>query len=218
MRAKVDETAFLPPGPLGGIVWSRRLDGRATLVGSRPEGLHEEDLHHRVCICAGSNRQEIDRADVTAGSNGGTDRENRAARNFPTSLGDEDARVGKVDQLTEHVRSVQGSSRPTIADLIAAERDKSVDIGDSSCSDRVIHAVAGTSIGWRPSMQTTPTGVDRGRQVPQIPGGANVVRSRNHLDCANRCCNRCAEPYHTTSLRRQPARRPNWSRSQPPRT
>ena len=68
------------------------------------------------------------------------------------------------------------------------------------------------------SMQTTPTGVDRGPLVPQIAGGASGVRSHNRPDCGTRCCNRCAEPYHTTSLRRQPARRPNRSRFPPPRT
>src|SRR3972149_1956592 len=38
-RTELIESLSLPPGPLGGIVRPRRLDGRATLVGRRSEGL-----------------------------------------------------------------------------------------------------------------------------------------------------------------------------------
>src|SRR3990172_522187 len=164
-RTELIESLSLPPGPLGGIVRPRRLDGRATLVGRRSEGLREEGPRHVVRVHVRCDDEEIDRADVAAGPYRGADREDRAAHDLPSPFGDEDAGVRQVDQLPEQIRGIERRPGAAGADPLATQGDELVDVRDPGCSDRVFHAAAGTSIGWRHPDATAPVGADRGRSV-----------------------------------------------------
>src|SRR3990172_10681831 len=66
-RAELIESLSFPPGPLGGVVRPRRLDGRAALVGSRSQRLLEERLGYVVRVHGRCDDEEIDGADVAAG-------------------------------------------------------------------------------------------------------------------------------------------------------
>jgi len=85
-----------------------------------------------------SSIPEIDRADVAAGADRGANREDRAARELPPLLRDDDAGVGQEDQLAQDVSGVELAGG-AVAEPAAAQRDESVDVRDPGRSDPVLH-------------------------------------------------------------------------------
>ena len=103
MRTLIDKSVTLPAGPLGGVTWLRRFDPRATLVCCRPYRLFDEAVGHVIDVGRRVDDEEIDGADVAAGSNGWADREDRAAEDFTPPLGDEDGCMRQEDELSKQI-------------------------------------------------------------------------------------------------------------------
>jgi hypothetical protein len=122
----------LPPGPLGGVAWLRRLDGGTALVPGRADDFFEQELGHPIGIVRIADGKEIQDTDEAAGANRRPDREDRGADDLPPKLGDENARMGEVDELAEQV---------TGSRFDAGQRHDALDIRDACGSDRVLHAV-----------------------------------------------------------------------------
>src|SRR5919112_1524032 len=175
------ETESLPPGPFGGIVGLGSLDGGAALVGGRPNGLLDEEIRDRVDVTLGIRDEEIDRADVAAGSDGRTDREDRAARDLPPLLRDEDAGMGQEDELAQDVSGVELAGH-AVAHPVAAQCDEAVDIRDPSWPDPVLHEpVLAPCVGRRQPdarvVRRTARGRACDRSVTNPGGGRPVLQS-----------------------------------------
>ena len=122
----------------------RHLDRRATLVAGRPEELLEERVRHAIGVVVRGDDQEVDRAHVAAGRDRRTQDEERPAHELASHLGDEQARVRKVDQLAKQVCGVE---RPAarLTERRLADSGQPVDVRDASLPDQVLHAESRTS-------------------------------------------------------------------------
>jgi hypothetical protein len=163
MRTLIGKSVTLPPGPLGGVTRPRRFDRRATLVCSRPQRLFDEGVGHLVDLARRIDDQEIDGADVAAGPDRWADREDRAAEDVTPPFGDEDGCVRQEDELSKQIGG-GGLSGDAAPQLIAAQRDETIDVRDPGRSDPVVHALV-CSLEVRTGadlIRPAPTGADRG--------------------------------------------------------
>jgi len=172
MRTLLDKSMSLPPGPLGGIAWLRRLDRRAALVCSRSQRLFEERVGDLIDLARRIDDEQIDRADIAAGSDGWTDRENRAAHDVTPPFGDEDGRMGQEDELPKQIGRF-GLSGGAGAQPIAAQGDETIDVRDPGRSDPVVQLVCSLEVrAGADSIRPAPTGADRAPVLADRTGGS----------------------------------------------
>jgi len=98
----------------------------------------------------GVDDQEIDRADVPTRHDRWTKGQDGPTHDVALGFGDEDAGLRQIDELTKQIR---GRKRPCTTihrNVIAAQRDKPIDVRDTSCSDQVFHAEGSYLAGRRP--------------------------------------------------------------------
>ena len=187
------------------IVRASCLHDGAALVAGRAESLFEKGLRDPVGVMVGVDDQEIDGADETARSNGRTQGQDGPAHDAAVRLGDEDAGLRQVDQLTEQIRGVEWAGVTVDTKVRVAQRDETIDIRDTGGSDQVFHAEGRYLAGRRPSP------LDRGSFRPEVGTGARdpfaVVHRARSRGAADRYCNQVAGAYDTASFRRPPARR-----------
>jgi hypothetical protein len=93
----------LQAGPLHRVVGQGCLHDAAALVARRSKHLLEERIGDAIRIVIGIDDDEVDGADEAAGTNRGSKREDRAPDDLAPRLGNEDARLREVDQLSEQV-------------------------------------------------------------------------------------------------------------------
>ena len=93
----------LQTGPLRRVVREGRLDDGAALVACRPEELLQQRVGDAIRVMVGIDHDEVHGADEATGPDGRTEGENRASDHLAPSLGDEDAGLREVDQLSEQV-------------------------------------------------------------------------------------------------------------------
>src|SRR4029079_16129363 len=106
-RTGFDEPMALQAGPLRLFFWKRVSDDAATLVARRSEQLLEQRVDDAVRVVVGIDHDQVHGTDEAAGPDGRTEGEHRASDHLAPSLGDEDARLREVDQLSEQVTRVQ---------------------------------------------------------------------------------------------------------------
>src|SRR6266566_5199883 len=102
-RTGLDETVTLEAGPLRQIVWQGHFHEGAALVACRPEDLLQERVDDAIRVVVRIDHDEIYRADEAAGLDRGSKREDRASDHLAPGLGDEDACLREIDQLSEQV-------------------------------------------------------------------------------------------------------------------
>ena len=84
------------------------------------------------------NGQQVDRADVSAGSHRRTKGEDRAADDLPAPFGDEHAGLRQIDELPQKIGC---NERPAgRVEGRREERDEPIDIGNASRPNLVVHA------------------------------------------------------------------------------
>jgi hypothetical protein len=137
----------LQAGPLRRVVGQRRFDDAAPLVACRTEDFLEQRVGDAVRVVVGIDHDQVHGPDEATRPDGRSQREDRASDHLAPGLGDEDARLGEVDQLSEQVSRVQRAARRGAPDGAAAERDDPFDVRDASGPDQVFHAGGGTSCG-----------------------------------------------------------------------
>ena len=98
-----DESMALQAGPFAGIVGERRLDDATALVARRPQDLLEQRVGHAVRVVIGIDDDQVDDSDEAARPDRGTEGEDRTSDHIAPGLGNEDARLREVDQLSEQV-------------------------------------------------------------------------------------------------------------------
>ncbi len=98
----------------------------------------------------GVDDQKIDGADVPTGNDRRTKRQDGTAHDVPLCLGDEDAGLRQVDELTEQIRGRKRAGTTIHANVIAAQGDESIDSRHTGCSDQVFHAEGSYLAGRRP--------------------------------------------------------------------
>ena len=90
-------------GPLRRVVRQGCLDDAATLVARRTEELFQERIGDAVRVMVGIDHDQVHGADEATGPDGWTEGEDRTSDHFAPGLGNEDARLGEIDQLSEQV-------------------------------------------------------------------------------------------------------------------
>jgi hypothetical protein len=204
MRTLVGKSMPFPPDPLGEIFRLRRFDRRAALVGSRPQRLFDQGVGHLVDLARRIDDEQIDRADVPAGSHGWTDREDRSAHDVTPQFGDEDGGVGQEDELSKQIGRCR-LARDTRAQPVAAQCDETVDVRDPGRSDPVVHALVCSHEG-RTGRRVFADRTGGACNAPEIfPGGERPVlqsvRRALSYDIASAAT--CASPgAGSSSLRR----------------
>ena len=86
-------------------------------------------------VALGDDSVRIDRADVAACLDGGSQREDRAADHISLRLGNDDAGLWQVDQLTEKVRGAERALATGHPHRAVTQGDDTLDVGDTGCSD-----------------------------------------------------------------------------------
>ena len=129
-----------PAGPLRGVCWQRRLDDAAALVLCRPNDFLDEGVGDAVDVVFRIHDEEIDGAGEAAGDDGWPEGENRPTDDVAPGLGDKDARLREIDQLSEQVRWAERAGSAGQADDVVAQRDEPIDVRDASGSDQIFHA------------------------------------------------------------------------------
>ena len=116
------------------------LDGDTALVPGRAQDLLDECVGDRVHIVARVDDQEVDGAHEAAGPDRRPQGEDGHADDRPSDLGDEDARLGDVDELPEQVRGDQRAVAGGLRHRLGAQCDEPIDVRDPSRSNLMIHA------------------------------------------------------------------------------
>ena len=94
----------LQAGPLRRVVREVCLDDAAALVACRAEELLQQRVGHAIRVMVGIDHDQVHGADEATGPDGGPEGEDRTSDHFAPGLGDEDACLREVDQLSEQVR------------------------------------------------------------------------------------------------------------------
>ena len=128
-------------GPFG-------LDDGAALVAGRPEQLLEERLGDPVRVVLRVDDQEVDGADVAAGSNGRPEREDRAPDDDALRFRDDDAGLRQVDELAHEIGCAERALATVHLHRIVTQGDDPVDVRDTGCSDQVFHADGSNLAGF----------------------------------------------------------------------
>ena len=127
-----------------------RADGfheSAALVARRSDEVLQERIRHSVRVMVGVDDQEIDRADEAPGADRGSEGQNGPTHDDALGFGDEDAGLRQIHQLAHEVRGIQRAGVTVDTKVRVAERDETIDIRDTGCSDQVFHAEGSTSQG-----------------------------------------------------------------------
>jgi len=102
----------------------------------------------------GIDDQEIDRADEAASADRGSKSQDGPTHDDALRLGDEDAGLREVHELTEQIRGIERAGGTIHTKVHVAERDETIDIRDTGCSDQVFHAEGSNLAGRRPYPST----------------------------------------------------------------
>src|SRR5436190_15491931 len=105
-RTGFDETVTLQAGPLRRVVRESCLDDAAALVARRPEDLLQQRVRDAVRVMVGIDHDQVHDADEASSPNGWTEGENRSSNHVASGLGNEDARLREIDQLSEQATRV----------------------------------------------------------------------------------------------------------------
>jgi hypothetical protein len=118
---------------------------------------------------AGIDDQEVDGPDEASGPDRWTKGQDGPTDHGSLRLGDEDAGLREVHELTEQIRCVERARVTVFTKVVAAKGDETIDIRDTRDSDQVFHAEASYLAGRRPSP------LDRGPIRPRV--GTDGTRS-----------------------------------------
>ena len=129
-----------PAGPLRRVFGSFGLDEGASLVPGRSDYFVQERLGDPIRVVLWVDDKQIDGSDKPAGSNRRSKRENRPPDHVAPDLGDEDARLGEIDQLSEQVCGVERALLIGRANDPAAQCDETLDVRDPGRSNLIFHA------------------------------------------------------------------------------
>ena len=105
----------------------------------------------RSASWSGSTTSEIDGADEAAGADRGPKGQDGPADDDALRLGDEDAGLRQVYELTEEVRGVERARVMVDPKVAVAQGDETIDVRDTGGSDQVFHAEGSYLAGRRPS-------------------------------------------------------------------
>jgi hypothetical protein len=130
------------------VVGSIGFDDGAPLVAGGPEQFLEQGCGDALRVVLPVDHQEIDRADVTAGSNGWPEREDRATDDDTLRLRDDNARLREIDELAHQIGRSERALATVDLHRIIAQGDEPVDVRDTGCSDQVFHAVGSNLAGF----------------------------------------------------------------------
>jgi hypothetical protein len=83
----------------------------------------------------GIDDQQVDGPDEAAGPDRWTERQDGASDHGPLRLGDEDAGLRQVHELTEQVPCIERAGVMVVTKVTAAEGDETIDIRDTGGSD-----------------------------------------------------------------------------------
>lgn len=100
-RTGDDEAVTFQAGPLRRVVRKVCLDDAAALVACRAEKLLEQRVGHAIRVMVGIDHDQVHGSDVATGPDRGPESEDRTSDHFAPGLGDEDACLREVDQLSE---------------------------------------------------------------------------------------------------------------------
>ncbi|HEY4188863.1 MAG TPA: hypothetical protein VGM28_00450 [Candidatus Limnocylindrales bacterium] len=148
MRLGLIEAHPLPAFERRVVIGPRGLDDGAALVAGRPEQFLEKRLGDAICVVLRVDDEEVDRADVTAGPNGWTEREDRAPDDDALRFRDDDARLREIDQLAHQVRHAERAVAAAHLHGTVAQGDDPIDVRDARHSDQVFHADGSNLAGF----------------------------------------------------------------------
>jgi hypothetical protein len=119
-----------------------RFHDTAALVACRSDDLLNEGIGHAINVVVGIHHEKVHRPHESAGANRRPEGEDRPADHLTPNLGDEDAGLREVDQLSEQVRWRERTRSVRRPDGSIAQGDEPIDVGDASGSNQIFHA------GW----------------------------------------------------------------------
>ena len=134
------EPLAIPAGQLDRVVRQRRLDDGAAFVLRRAKDLLDEHVGDPVGIVPRIDDEEVHRPDVPARPDRRPEGEERRPDDFSSRLRDEHARLRKVDQLSQEVRSHERAATIRRRGRRRAKRDQPIDVGDPCRPNQVVHA------------------------------------------------------------------------------
>ena len=139
-RTGFTETHPLPARERVSVVRPLGFDDGAALVAGRSDKLLQQGFCDAVDVVLRVDDEEVDRADVAAGSNGGPKRKDRASDDDALRFSDDDAGLRQIDQLAHEIGRSKRALAAVSLDRTVAKRDDSIDVRDTGCSDQVFHA------------------------------------------------------------------------------
>ena len=136
-----------------GVVRQHDLYRGAALSSCRGHDLDDQLIGAFLDAVAWGYDQHVNRAYEPAGSDRWSEADYRTAGYLTPPLGDHDASIRHVDELTQQAYRVQWSASAGRSPHLYAKRIQPIDIGDAGLPDQVLHSNARTS--WRNGDRTT---------------------------------------------------------------
>src|SRR5439155_11232004 len=139
-------------------------------------------------VMVGIDHDQVHDADEASSPHGWTEGENRSSNHVASGLGNEDARLREIDQLSEQATRVHRSRNAGRPDRLTAERDEPFDIRDASWADQVFYAGRDTSCGRLEQWNSHPSPIGSGslRSVVDWTSREGEPEARQHTPGSRR--------------------------------